>query len=46
MYIVTLDWIPGGLFGPFDTKQEAEDYLAADKGNVVVLIPPIRRYPD
>ena len=40
MYIVTLKWLPEGVFGPFDTEQEADLYLGSSKGKVIELIPP------
>ena len=39
MYIVRLDVIKG-IFGPFETKEEAENWLArSDDGKVIEIIP-------
>lgn len=39
MYVVTLKWLPGGIFGPFDTKDAANAYLGVSEGKVVEVIP-------
>ena len=37
MYVVTLDNLKG-IFGPFETKENAENWLAADKGAILEVI--------